>query len=72
MGATSTILTPLVRRGQGANTRPTAPEADALTTELLGPVPTANHLTYSMLVDAILWYCEHRLGIAFLSIGSMR
>ena len=37
MGAT-TILSPLVWRGRSANPRPTAPEADTLTTRLSGPV----------------------------------
>ena len=31
------FLRPLVWRGRGANPRPTAPEADALTTRLSGP-----------------------------------
>ena len=33
------FLTPLVWRDRGANPRPTAPEADALTTRLSGPDP---------------------------------
>ena len=38
------FLTPLVWRDRGANPRPTAPQADALTTRLSGPVNA--HLLY--------------------------
>ena len=55
------FLTPLVWRDRGANPRPAAPEADALTTRLSGPVLV--DIINEFYLDQMFAHCLH---IAFL------